>query len=311
MIRYTRVAEGNGYDSVWIAEDLGDRDAIVSLAAVAASTQKIRLATCILPVYYRSPAITAMTFAALDELSRGRSILGLGSGVRKSVELQGLEFRRPLLALREYVSIVRHLLSGSSVTFNGSIFRLSHTKLNFKLTRQDIPIYIAARGPKMFQLAGEISQGALANEGFCTRAYVQWALQNMRQGAEKAGRDARDTELAALTFLSVSEDHDKAMEIVIPKVLSLLTEGIFGDHLDRLGSSVREVAPALDAWKKGNMKEALEKVPKALIDGSAICGTPDECAKKMKEFRSAGVSLPIIRPLGDNIVETIELAKNW
>jgi len=252
-----------------------------------------------------------MTIATLDELSTGRIILGLGSGFRSYVEEQGIRFKKPLTTMREYVDIIRLILTGEFVEYKGRIYTLKGTRLIFKPFRKKIPIYIAARGPKMFQLAGEIADGVLASDGFCANNYVKWALRNVSVGAEKAGKDPANVDLASIVFLSVSNDHHEARENVKPAVVSMLARGTLNTHLQTLGVREDDLTPTRYELEHGNFKDACEKVPDVLLDASAIYGTPQECAIKMKEFRGAGVSLPIIQPIGPDKEWIIRLAKDW
>ena len=311
ILSYSRLAERNGYDSVWISEDLGFRDAVTPLASLATSTNRIKLATGIIPLYYRSPALAAMTIATLDELSQGRMILGIGNGVRSYVEKQGIEFRSPLRAMEEYVLIVRELLSGRSVTFEGEVYKLRDVQLSFKPRRLRIPTYIASRRQRMFQLAGKIADGAIMNDGFCAESYIKWALENMRIGAESAGRNRRDVKLMSLVWVSVSDNFDRAKEHVKPWFISLLVEGAFDPHMERLGISPNDANEVKQAWVRGRKKEAFERISEEMLDATAIYGLPNECARKMSKFRSAGVNLPIIIPLTPEKQKIIRIAGNW
>ena len=311
VIRYAKVGEENGYDSIWLAEDLGFRDAMVPLASLAVSTTRIKLATGILPVYYRSPALTAMTAATLDELSGGRLILGLGSGAPRFLAAQGIDPSKPLGALREYVEIIQQILNGDSASYKGRFHNLNGVKLSFKPPRQKIPIYIAARRKKMLQLAGEIADGVFLSDGFCSESYLRWAHENVSQGIEKTKRNQRDVDFSCAVLLAVSPDHDQAKENVKPSVLKVLSRGYLDPFLEMWGLTATDIAPARDAWLNGSFTEAYSKTPDALLDGSAIYGTPDECRKKMAALRAAGVELPVIRPVGPNLEFAIEVAKNW
>jgi len=310
MIRYAKVAERNGYESVWVAEDLGFRDAIVPLSSLAISTSTIKLATGILPVYYRPPALTAMTVATLDELSKGRAILGIGSGARHLVEKQGIEMVRPLRMLDEYVSIVRLLLSGESVSRQG-YYRLREVEFCFRPFRTHIPVYIAARGPMMFQLAGRIGDGVLMSDGFCTPSYIRYAQENVRRGIEKTGQERRDFDSASFVILSMAEEREAAKRHAKSAVVSLLGRGTFDPYFRIMGLSPDEMSPSKLAWRKGNTKEACEKIPDSMIDASVIYGTAEECARGLRKLRAEGIDLPVILPQGARIGETIELAKDW
>ena len=309
--QYASLAEKAGYDSVWIAEDMGFRDAMVPLASLAVSTKKIKLGTGILPIYYRSPALNAMTAATLDELSGGRLILGLGSGAPRFLTAQGITSNKQLDALREYIEITRRLLRGDSVRHEGRFHNLTDVKLSFKPQRDKIPIYLAARRERMLQLAGETADGVFVSDGFCSEGYIRWARENVRDGLKKAGRSLHDLDFSCAVLLSVADDHDEAKERVKPAVLTVLSRGYLDPFLEMWGLTVADITPARQAWLRGNISLACKEAPDALIEGSAIYGTPDECRKRMAKFRTSGVELPVIRPIGPNMKSIVELAANW
>ena len=309
--QYASLAEKTGYDSIWIAEDMGFRDAMVPLASLAVSTKRIKLGTGILPIYYRSPALNAMTAATLDELSGGRLILGLGSGAPRFLAAQGITSNKQLDALREYIEITRRLLRGDSVRYEGRFHNLTDVKLSFKPQRDKIPIYLAARRERMLQLAGETADGVFVSDGFCTESYIRWARENVRDGVKKAGRSLHDFDFSSAVLLSVAVDHDEAKERVKPAVLTVLSRGYLDPFLEMWGLRASDITPARQAWSRGNISLACKETPDALIDGSAIYGTPDECKVRMAKFRASGVELPVIRPIGPNLKSIVELAANW
>ena len=311
LAQYASLAEKSGYDSIWIAEDMGFRDAIVPLAFLASATKRIKLGTGILPIYYRRPALNAMTIATLDELSGGRLILGIGSGAPRFLAAQGIVSGKQLAALREYIEITRILLSGESVRYKGRFHNLTDVKLSFKLPRTTIPIYLAARRERMLQLAGEIADGVFVSDGFCSENYIRWARENVRKGLKKAGRSPTDLDFSSAVLLSVADNHDEAKKRVKPFVLTILSRGYLDPFLEMWGLKAADITPARKAWLRGNTNLACKKVPDALIDGSAIYGTPNECKKRMARLRTSGVELPVIRPIGPNLKSVIELAANW
>jgi 5,10-methylenetetrahydromethanopterin reductase len=308
---YASLAERSGYDSVWIAEDLGFRDAIVPLSSLAVSTSRIKLGTGILAIHYRSPALIAMTAATLDELSGGRLILGLGSGAPRFLAAQGIDSSKQLDALREYIDITRRLLRSDSVQHVGPFYKLTDVKLSFKPSRDKIPIYLAARRERMLRLAGEIADGVFVSDGFCSEGYIRWARENVKQGAKKAGRSLDDLDFSCAVLLSIAVDHDEAKERVKPAVLAILSRGYLDPFLEMWGLTVADITAARQAWLRGNISLACKEAPDALVEGSAIYGTIEECKKKMAKFRSSGVELPVIRPIGPNMKSIVKLAANW
>jgi len=310
LVAYANLAEECGYESVWAPEDLGMRDGITPLAAFAVTTKRVGLATGILPIHYRPPALTAMTFATLDEVSHGRMILALGHGLLPWLAQLGIRIGKPTTAMKEYTQILREFWAGRTVDYKGSVYTIKNVKLAFNPIRPRIPIYFAARGPKMFQLAGEIADGVLNNEGLTSRQYFDWVKNNLAEGAEKSGRKVSNLDLAAYVFTSVADGHDEAKERIKPPVISMLAQGDLTPHLERLGSSITEAAPTIGAWNKGDVKSACKLVPESLLENAAIYGTPAECERKMEHFRSLGITLPIILPVGD-FKKTIRAAMNW
>jgi 5,10-methylenetetrahydromethanopterin reductase len=312
VIRYASEAEKNNYESVWIAEDLGMRDAVVPIASAAASTSKIKLASGIIPIYYRPPSLMAMTAATLDELSHGRFVLGLGNGLKNWVEQQGLEFRKPLRAMREYVENVRRILEEQNgVTAKGEVYSFNSVKLHFRKQHTRVPIYIAARGPKMFQLGGEIGDGVLNSEEFRSPEYFKWIRENLKEGAERAGRNPSEVDLASYVFVSVSDDFEKAKEMVKPRVASMLAEGVLDPHVERMNLSEDEMSAVKKAVASGDPKAISRTMTDSILDASAIYGTAKDCERGMKDFRASGVDLPILFPVGSDISGLIKLAKDW
>ncbi len=213
--------------------------------------------------------------------------------------------------MEEYIFILRQLLSGRALTFEGEVYRLNAVRLSFKARRPSIPTYIASRRERMFQLAGKIADGAIMNDGFCAESYIKWATENMRIGAESAGRDKRDVKLVSLVWVSVSDNFNRAKEHVKPWFISLLVEGAFDPHMERLGFSVDEANEVKQAWVRGRKKEAFARISETMLDAAAIYGLPKECARKMSKFRSSGVNLPIIIPLIPEKKKVISMAKRW
>ena len=174
-------AENKGFSTAWFAEDYFLRDAITAMSFTAALTKRIKLGTGIINPYTRHPILIAETIATLSEAAGGRIFLSLGTGVGPLIEQMGIKFRKPLTTIREAVEIIRNALTGNPVTFEGEVFNIRDVRLGynpylsqlgeFKLKRGNIPIYIAAIGPKMLQLAGKIGDGVLLTAG-CSPNYV-------------------------------------------------------------------------------------------------------------------------------------------
>ena len=286
-------AEQAGVESIWMPEAWG-RDAFMALAAIARSTQRVKLGTGIVNVYSRSPAALAMSVASLDELSNGRAILGLGSSGPGVVERwHGIPYDRPLDRIRETVKIIRLALSGAATDFQGAIFRVSDFKLAMDHPQRNIPIYLAALGPKMLALAGEIADGVLLY--LRPLPSIPNSIDEIRKGATKAGRQVSDVDIAALLPTAVSENRRVARDEVA-KAIAYYVGGM-GTYYRQLvsGSGFEsEAAMIRSAWERGDRVTATKAVSDRLIDSVAVAGSPDECRRKLEEFRSSGVALPIL-----------------
>src|ERR1700735_3441993 len=188
-----RAAEDLGYDSVWTAEAYGS-DAATVLAWLAGQTTRIKLGAGILQITGRTPAITAMTAATIYQLSGGRMILGLGSsGPQVSEGWHGQRFGRQLQRTREYFDVVRMALQRERVVYHGQTLELplpdgpgKPLKLTIAAVQQQIPIYLAAIGPRNTALAGEVADGWLPI--FFSPEHVGDVRQLLEEGGERGGR---------------------------------------------------------------------------------------------------------------------------
>ena len=293
IVSCCRVAEEAGLESVWIPEAWG-RDAFLALAAIGNATQRIKLATGIINVYSRSPAAIAMGAATLDELSNGRAILGIGSSGQMVVERwHGLHFERPFTRLRECITIVQQVHSGKPINFQGEVFQVSDFRLAVYPPANKIPVYLAALGPKMLRLAGEVADGALLYLQPISR--IPDAIAEIKKGAERANRPVGSVDVAAFFPTFVSEKAEEAKRVVARAIAYYV--GGMGSYYHRKVSESGFKAEADNiqaAWLRGDRATATKEVSTELIDAVALAGSIDECRTRLEELRKAGVTLPIL-----------------
>jgi len=298
MIEHAKIAEAKGFESVWVAEDYYFRDAIGPASALSVVTNKVKIGIGVINLYTRTPANIAMTTASLDEISNQRTVLGIGTSLPWGVEQQGYKFRNNLARIREGIEIIRRLLAGENVTYSGRVFKIRDAQLSFKPPRAKVPIYVAAMGPLMLQLAGEIADGVVLSAG-APLEYMKMVSENVAIGAERAGRNPEEVDIVGNLVLSASEDRNAAREAV----KSVLIWELANDIFDRLiEGSGRDLGPILSVRKiieRGDIEEAKRKMTDEIIDLVAVAGTPRECKSKVEKFRAAGLKLPIIFPTGD------------
>lgn len=288
-----RLAEQRGYDAVWVPEGSG-RDSPSLLSGMAMVTQQVKLATGIMPIFTRTPMTIAMTAAGLGSISQGRFMLGLGVGHRPSVESsQGVPFRRPMSRLRDTITIVRGLLNGESVTYQGKEFSVSNASLGAGKPDHKLPIYIAALGPQMLEMAGELADGVLLN--WTAAGYLEQAIKLVGQGASKAGRDPSDIDIAGYVRVAVTDDVAAARANLKLQIVRYASNPFYGNFFRETG--FRDEMLAIDqAVQRGDATAAADAVSLAMQDQVAAVGTPAECAAAIEQRRGLGLQLPVVAP---------------
>src|SRR5687767_9754106 len=310
QLEVVREAESLGYDSVWTAEAYGS-DAATVLAWLAAQTEKIRIGSAIFQMPGRSPAMTAMTAATLDQLSNGRVILGIGSsGPQVAEGWHGQRFGKQLLRTREYVAILRKALARERLEFDGDYYELplpdgpgKALKLMIGPVQESIPIYIAAIGPKNTQLCGEIADGWLPT--FFSPEHVGESRKLLEEGAARAanGKAIDDSfDIAPNVNLCIEEDLDAARDKVRP-ILALYVGGMgsrdknfYNQLVQRYGfeEAAREVQ---DLYLDGKKDEAAAAIPPELIDTVALVGPREKVRDRLDVYREAGGGSLIVSPV--------------
>jgi F420-dependent oxidoreductase-like protein len=315
QLQVVREAERLGYDSVWAAEAYGS-DAATVLAWIAAGTTKIKLGSAIFQMPARSPAMTAMTAATLDELSGGRVLLGIGSsGPQVAEGWHGQRFARQLQRTREYVEVVRLALSRQRVEFHGETIELplpdgpgKPLKLTIAPVQERIPVYLAAIGPKNTALAGEIADGWIPT--FFSPEHVGDFRQLLEQGAARAGRSLNGFDIAPTVNAYVSDDRELARNLMRP-VLALYIGGMgsrqqnFYNNLVQRYGFEDAASEIQDLYLDGKKTEAGEAIPAELIDMVSLCGPRDVVAERLRAYREAGVGTLMITPMAFSVEDRV------
>ncbi|MBL8133891.1 MAG: LLM class flavin-dependent oxidoreductase [Anaerolineae bacterium] len=304
-IKYVQYAEQRGFEAVWQAESRLVRDAVVPMAAFAATTSKIKIGSGVINNWTRNPAVIAATFLTLDDLAQDRIILGIGAWWDPLASKVGIERRKPLLAMREVVTVVRDLLARKRVTFHGEFVNLSDVELDVVHGRKEprnVPIYIGATGMQMMALTGEIADGAVLNY-LVSPKYNDEALAQLEVGAKKAGRKLEDIDRPQLVVCSVDHDRKKALDGARKLVTQYLGQQ---PHIMK-ASGVRqelldEIAQVL-TWPatEEQIEEAMRLVPDDVVQSVTASGTPDEVRAKVREYVASGATCPILYPLGPDV----------
>jgi 5,10-methylenetetrahydromethanopterin reductase len=304
-IEYVQYAEDRGFEAVWQAESRLVRDAIVPMAAYAATTERIKVGSGVINNWTRNAALTAATFLTLDDLAPNRILMGIGAWWDPLAKDVGIDRRKPLLAMREHVTVVRDLLAMKNVTFQGEFVQVSGIELDIVHGRREprhVPIYIGATGPQMLALAGEIADGVLLNY-LVSPAYNGRALEQIEKGAQLSGRTVEDIDRPQLVVCSVDRDRKRALNGARKLVTQYLGQQ---PHIMKASGVAQELLDEIHqvlTWPatEEQIERAMELVPDDVVQLITASGTPDEVRAKVREYVSAGSTCPVLYPLGDDV----------
>ena len=286
-----RLADEAGVDTAWVAEAWG-RDCFTMLALMARETQRIHLGTGIVNTYSRTPAALAQHFATLDELSGGRMIIGLGtSGYRVIEHWHGVPFQPSLTRLREYVEIIRLILSGEPLKYSGKIFNLQRGfRLRFQPVRSSIPIFIASLTPKSVAQTARIADGWMPV--LIPLQHLGSEIQNFRKLVQEAGRDPHTVMVRSPGSVTVTRHVDKArQESKAHTAFYITTMGdYYREQLIRMGHE-ETVTVVRHAWEEGGHTAGIAAVPDALVDSLFFAGPVEACVERLAAQAEAGIDL--------------------
>jgi probable F420-dependent oxidoreductase len=301
LIDLARLAETRGYESLWVPEGSG-KEAFSQLTAYALSTHRMQLGTGIATIYSRTPSLLAMTAGTLDMISGKRAILGLGIGHREGVEQgHGVAFGKPLRRMREYVATIRAILRGERIP-EGTQVPVKRFRLEFTPERPTLPIYIAALGPQMCQLAGEIADGVLMN--WATTSYVKEAIANVHKGAERAGRKPEDVDIACYIRSAVGPDEQAIKQALARETVRYISLDFYRRMFEQSGFA-EDTEAVMNALPQG-VDAAAERISDRMLESVAIFGSQEHCRQRLEEYRTLGVAHPVVAPVavGANVYES-------
>jgi len=302
-MKYAQYAEQRGFEAVWQAESRLVRDAIVPMAAFAAVTERIKVGSGVINNWTRNIGLLAATYLTLDDLAPGRIICGIGAWWDPLAQNVGIDRRKPLLAMRETVEVMRRLLALENVTFQGEFHQVNGIELDVVHGRReprDVPIYIGATGPKMMELAGEIGDGVVLN--YCVPPeYNDMAMERLARGAKKAGRSLDEIDRPQLVVCSVDHDRERALDGARGLLTQYLAQQPHIAQASGVKPKVVEKIQSILGWPatKEQIDKAKVYVPDELVLRITATGTPEEARAKVREYIDRGATCPILYPLGD------------
>jgi 5,10-methylenetetrahydromethanopterin reductase len=295
MIELARLAGDIGMESIWMSDHLCFRDSLTTSMALLGSTQRIKVAAAPMSPYSRSPIITAMSIATLEEFAPGRVIASPGTGNAAALKEAGIESPHPLRTMREYVEILRRFLKGDTVNFQGQMFQIHGAKMGF-VPKTPIKMYITAVRPRMLQLGGELGEGVLLSGG-CSPGYIGQCIGEIAKGAGKVGKSLEDVDVAGFVTAAVS---DKAKEAVEANKLFLAYIFRNAHHAEniRLGGGKVDQEGLAAAVAKRDWEGAKKFIGDEVVYAHSVIGTPADCHTQLESFVKGGLNLPILLPTG-------------
>ena len=296
IVKRAQIAEDLGVESLWVAEAWG-RDAFSILTQLALATKKVQLGTAIVNVFSRTPAVLAMTFGTLDELSGGRAIIGLGSSGKNVIEhWHGIPFEKPATRLREYIEIINMIMRQERLNYDGKVFKLGRGfTAQFPTFRDHIPTYIASITPKSMVQTGEVADGWIPI--YWPKDKIKSGVDTIMEGAKKAGKTRADITVAPSIVLQVTDAgseekiRDQARAPIAFYVGRMGT--YYYEMLERHGFEA-EVAKIKEGWAARDPKAAAAGVSDHMLEQTAIVGPVERCKEELDERRELGIDLPLI-----------------
>lgn len=297
MIAIAKLADEAGFDSVWNGEFF-NRNGLVTLAAVAVHTHRVKVATGIAYAYMRNPVLNATGALDIDELSGGRMILGLGSGTKAMNEgWYGQPFEpRSAAKMKECVALIRHIWAaqrGGGVRFDGEFYRL-HIPAFVRpyAVRDRIPIYLAAVQKGMLRVTGEVADGLVGHPLYSRKYLSEVVRPNLAMGAERAGRHLGALDIATLLITAVSRNRRQAIQEAKNQIAFYASvrsyEGILTLH--GWEQQKRAIWEHFKTFDLGKMAEA---VTDEMVEQIALAGTPQECREQLHKWEGL-IDLPIL-----------------
>jgi 5,10-methylenetetrahydromethanopterin reductase len=294
---YGRIAEDNGFNSLWVTERYFHEETFSMLGFLAAATRHIKLGVGVVNPYTRNPALLAMASATLDRLSGGRFLLGLGRSEPQVIqEKMGISYGNSRSVLTETVAHLHKLFAEERVTASEGRYQLKNVRLATTPVQAKLPIYLSGIGTKGLQLVGRIADGVVLN-AYVPSAYVRYAVKEIRDAAQAAGRDPQKIDITCMLVVRLTDDPVSMRASLKQRLVRLLEEIHIGEILLDKGGFDSSILPALrETVKKDGEKAAVHFITDEMVDAFYLVGSAEYCKAKIKEYRQAGVDEPLLLP---------------
>jgi 5,10-methylenetetrahydromethanopterin reductase len=291
-LELAKEADALGFHSFWLSEGYHSRSAIVRATLIAAATRKIKIGLGILSPHTKHPALLAMEAASLDELARGRVLLGIGR-VLNALRKHALDSTGTRQIVKESIEIIKQMLSGRLVQYDGSKFSIARPGSRLDLEPcGELPVYVGATGPAMLRLAGQCADGIVFNYP-CTPSFVKYAMPFLEEGLARSGRTLDKFDVAAYLLVSVDENEKKAVDAAKRFVAQKLPTR-HSKMLFHAGVTAEEISAVKEKVERVGLAKAAAEVDDAVVRKVTIAGTPAQVVESIRTFIGTGLKLPII-----------------
>jgi 5,10-methylenetetrahydromethanopterin reductase len=300
-----QLADELGFHAVYAADETWHKDLWLLFAAAADKTKNIRMGPSVSAVVLREPTLIAQAAATLDELTGGRAEVVLSSGNFGLLAQYGMDWttQKPLSRVKEGVQVIRTLLDDGAITFDGEFFTYKGLFSFARPVQDHLPVKMGAmRGPKSFQVAAEFSDGCHHALSYTKGAY-DYMYENMKIGADRAGKNVDDLDIGAWVVFSTGEDSAVAKDAA-RSMVGLYASAMPNEQLERNGVSPESMKPIIDALGAGDLAGSIDATTPEIGETLSIAGTPEECVAKLKEIEAAGVNHMILAITDATLVKT-------
>jgi 5,10-methylenetetrahydromethanopterin reductase len=294
-IEIIKTADELGYHAVYSVDETWHKDLWVLFAAAADKTKNIRFGPDLTPIGLREPTQVVQALATLDEVTGGRTECVFSIGNFGLLSQYGMDWKKikPLSRVKEAHHVMRTFLDEGTITFDGEFYKYDGLFTFARPVQERIPlIFGAMRGPKSFQAAGELADGCHHALSYSKEAY-EYLVENIKAGAERAGRDWRELDIGAWCVIVCAPDAEEAKRTARTMVAFYISS-MPEEQLQRHGIDPADMAPIVEALGKGELDRAFELTSPEVAETLSIAGSPEECAAKIQDIASTGVNHMIL-----------------
>jgi len=304
-IETIKLADSLGFHGCYAADETWHKDLWLLFAAAADKTKAIRFGPSLTPIGLREPTLVCQALATLDELTGGRAECVISIGNFSLLAQYGIDWTgiKPLSRVKEAHHVMRTFLDEGAITFEGEFYSYSGLFTFARPVQKHLPILIGAmRGPKSFQVAGEISDGTHSALNYSREAF-EYMVEHLKIGAERAGRDWRELDIGAWVVFVVGPD-SAAAKLAAQTIGAFYIPAMPAEQLARHGISGEDVRPIMEAFGAGDVQGAIDAMTPELAEKLSIAGTPEEVVAKIeRDIAPTGVNHMVLAITDPHLVK--------